>query len=231
MRKLLIAITIAIQCSFLLGGNKINAAEPKEKLPPETNIRGIDPKKLPFNEIIKIDGGKEVTKVLFDRATEGDMCFITCNFYNGVTSKWTDYEVSLQPFENFCMTLTGCSNQYPIPSESVTLIVGSTRHILKITNPETLGYYLPLEARKDIASNIAEVKFEIKGSKMPVYRIGKDNVLKIKEVVNQTTELDTIKLLRPSTKASRLEELKQLLDAKQITITEYESSRKAILIE
>jgi hypothetical protein len=231
MRKLLIATTIVIQCCLFLDGNKVIAAEPNKNLPPETNIRGIDPKKLPFNQIIRIDGGKEVTKVLFDRATEGDMCFITCNFYNGVTSKWTDYEVSLQPFENFCMSLTGCSNQYPMPSESVTLIVGTNRHPLKMTNPDTLGYYLPLDARKDIASNASELIVEIKGVKMPVYRIGKGNIVKIQEVVNQTDELEAIKLLRPSTKASRLEELKQLLDSKQITITEYEASRKAILID
>ena len=66
---------------------------------------------------------------------------------------------------------------------------------------------------------------------MPVYRIGKENIVKIQEVINQTDELEAIKLLRPSTKASRLEELKQLLDSKQITITEYEASRKAILID
>lgn len=231
MRNLLIASTIAVQCCFLLDAHKANAFDPSKNLPPETNIKGIDPKKLPFNQIIRIDGGKEVTKVLFDRATEGDMCFITCNFYNGVTSKWTDYEVSLQPFENFCMSLTGCSSQYPMPSESVTLIVGSKRYALKMTNPDTLGYYLPLDARKDIASNATELIVEIKGVKMPVYRIGKGNIAKIQEVVNKTDELDKIKSLRPSTKASRLEELKQLLDAKQITITEYEASRKAILID
>jgi hypothetical protein len=231
MRILLIATTIVIQCCFLLDAPKANAFDPSKNLPPETNIKGIDPKKLPFNQIIKIDGGKEVAKVLFDRASEGDMCAITCNFYNGVTSKWTDYEVSLQPFENFCMFLTGCSGQYPMPSESVTLIVGSNRYKLKITNQESMGYYLPLSARKDIAGSTTELILEIAGAKMPIYRIGKDNSAKIREIVNQTDELTTIKLLQGSTKASRLEELKQLLDAKQITITEYEASRKAILID
>jgi hypothetical protein len=231
MRKLLITATIAIQCCLFLDGGKSIAAEPNKNLPAETNIRGIDPKKLPFDQIIRIDGGKEVTKVLFDRATEGFMCFTSCNFYNGVTSKWTDYEVSLQPFENFCMSFTGCSNQYPMPSESVTLIAGGKRHTLTMTNPVTLGYYLPLDVRKDIASSGAELIVEIKGVKMPVYRIGKDNIVKIQEVLNQTDELDIIKSLRPSTKASRLEELKQLLDSKNITTAEYEASRKAILID
>jgi hypothetical protein len=118
-----------------------------------------------------------------------------------------------------------------MPSESVTLIVGGKRHTLKMTNPETLGYYLPLVARKDIASHGTELIVEIKGVKMPVYRIGKGNVVKIQEVVNQTDELDTIKSLRSGTKASRLDELKQLLDSKQITVSEYEESRKAILVD
>lgn len=231
MQRLLIATTIAIQCCFLLDANKANATDPGNNPPPETNIKGIDPKRLPFNQIIKVDGGKEVTKVLLDRATEGDACFITCNFYNGVTSKWSDYEVSLQPFENFCISFAGCSSQYPMPPESVTLIAGGNRHRLEMTSPDRLGYYLPLGARKDIASNSTELIIEIAGVKMPVYRIGKGNIARIQEVINQTDELDTIKSLRPSTKASRLEELKQLLDSRRITITEYEAARKAILID
>jgi hypothetical protein len=234
MRKLLIATTIVIQCCFLLDAPKANAFDPSKNLPPETNIKGIDPKKLPFNQIIKIDGGKEVTKVLFDRAIKGISCFMSCDFYYGVTSKWTDYEVNLQPFESNClMSVFGrCKHHdYPLPSQSITLITGGNHHKLKMTNPDTLGYYLPLDARKDIASTATELIIEIEGVKMPAYKIGKDNIVKIQEVINQTDELEKIKLLRPSTKASRLEELKQLLDAKQITISEYEASRKAILID
>ena len=68
----------------------------------DISIKGLDPKGLPFNKVIKVDSDY-TNSILYDRAVEGDMCFISCNKYNGVTSKWSNFYVDLQPFENFCM--------------------------------------------------------------------------------------------------------------------------------
>ena len=97
------------------------------------NIKGIDPKNLLFDTPISTSKSP-LTTVLYDRAVEGDMCFLSCNFYNGVTSKWSNFFVDLQPFENFCMSLTGCASQYPTPSEEILLKIGSSSYSLKISD-------------------------------------------------------------------------------------------------
>ena len=198
---------------------------------PNVNIKGLDPKRLTFNKVITVTGEAQVTKVLFDRASEGDMCAITCNHYNGVTSKWSDFEVSLQPFENFCMFFTGCSSQWPLPSQTVTLIVGQSRYELKQTQPETLGYYLPLAARKAIAREESPLAIEIAGVKMPIYRIGEQNRSLLRSVVNQEDELDTASPVVARSKAERLSELRILLEAKQISKAEYDTARAKILAD
>ena len=62
----------------------------KKEINTDVNIKGIDPKNLLFNTPISTTNSP-LTTVLYDRAVEGDMCFISCNFYNGVTSKWSDF--------------------------------------------------------------------------------------------------------------------------------------------
>lgn len=195
----------------------------------DTSIRGIDPKGLPFNKVIKVESDY-TNSILYDRAVEGDMCFITCNKYNGVTSKWSNFYVDLQPFENFCMFLTGCASQYPLPSSEVRLKVNDSVWTLKMLDPDNNRYYLPLQARKAIGLKTGNISLEIAGVKMPVYRIGENNVSLIAEVVNQNQE----KQLPLGTgvtrsKEERLIELKALLDKGLISPVEYTNTRLKII--
>jgi hypothetical protein len=168
--------------------------------------------------------------VLYDRAVEGDMCFLSCNFYNGVTSKWSNFFVDLQPFENFCMSLTGCASQYPTPSEEILLKIGSSSYSLKISDITQNRYYIPLLARKDIASNSGEVSIEIQGVKMPVYKIGPKNRETLRKLVNQSQELTQyVDAENPRTLKEKLVEAKDLLDSGLITEAEYQDMREKIL--
>jgi hypothetical protein len=215
---------LALIASCLAGANA------KEYESQDRGIKGVDPKNLPFNKIIKVVTEYTDT-VLCDRAIEGDMCFITCNNYNGVTSKWSNYYVDLQPFENFCMFLTGCSSQYPLPPSEVRLKVGDRTWLLKISDPAQNRYYLPLEARQAIAGKNGNIDIEIPGVKMPVYRIGAGNLPLIADVVNQTEEkqssIDSDS--RARSKEERLVELKSLRIKGLISPDEYEKARMKVI--
>lgn len=206
------------------------ASTATEKLQGDRSIKGVDPKNLPFNAVIQVEADY-TDKILYDRAVEGDMCFITCNNYNGVTSKWSNYHVDLQPFENFCMFLTGCSSQYPLPSREVILKVGEKAWTLKMVEPEQNRYYLPLEARQAIAERRGKISLEISGIKMPVYRIGPKNLPLIADVVNQTAEKQDFTKPGASTrsKEERLAELQALRDKNLITPAEYTEARRKII--
>jgi len=195
----------------------------------DISIKGLDPKGLPFNKVIKVDSDY-TNSILYDRAVEGDMCFISCNKYNGVTSKWSNFYVDLQPFENFCMFWTGCASQYPLPSSEVRLKVNDSVWTLKMLDPDNNRYYLPLQARKAIGLKSGNISLEIAGVKMPVYRIGENNLSLIAEVVNQNQEKQLpLGTGVPRSKEERLIELKALLDKGLISPVEYTNTRLKII--
>jgi len=195
----------------------------------DISIKGLDPKGLPFNKVIKVDSDY-TNSILYDRAIEGDMCFISCNKYNGVTSKWSNFYVDLQPFENFCMFWTGCASQYPLPSSEVRLKVNDSVWTLKMLDPDNNRYYLPLQARKAIGLKSGNISLEIAGVKMPVYRIGENNLSLIAEVVNQNQEKQLpLGTGVPRNKEERLIELKALLDKGLISPVEYTNTRLKII--
>ena len=203
--------------------------EEKTEIDTDVNIKGIDPKHLLFNTPISTSNSP-LTTVLYDRAVEGDMCFLSCNFYNGVTSKWSDFFVDLQPFENFCMALTGCASQYPTPSEEILLRVGDSRFTLKMSDLTQNRYYIPLLARKDIASKSGDISIEIQGVKMPVYKISPKNRKTLRTLVDQSQELTQyVEAGKPRTLKEKLVEAKDLLNSGLITESEYQEMRQKIL--
>jgi hypothetical protein len=91
-------------------------------------------------------------------------------------------------------------------------------------------YYIPLLARKDIASNSGEVTIEIQGVKMPVYKIGPKNRETLRKLVNQSQELTQyVDAENPRTLKEKLVEAKDLLDSGLITEAEYQDMREKIL--
>ena len=194
----------------------------------DTNIKGIDPKYLLFDEIISTQLEPN-TKVLYDRQTEGDMCFMTCNFYNGVTSQWSDFFVDLQPFENFCLSTAGCASQYPTPSDLITLTVDDASFDLRMTDLSRNRYYLPLVTRRALAQNQGSVVIEIRGVKKPLYRLGKKNLELVKRVVNTSKELSNFLYRSQSSKKGYLLEIKDLLEDGLIDSGEYNKLRKKSL--
>lgn len=198
----------------------------------DINIKGKDPKMLAFDVVLPSSTPPN-TKILYDRAVEGDMCFISCNFYNGVTSKWSDYYVSLQPFENFCMSLTGCANQYPSPGDSISVSVNDARYRLEISDRTSNSYYLPLELRRAIAaSSSPRLEVEIAGVKMPVYKIGAKNAELIATIVNTTDDLKIDRSTQSSkSKEERLAELDALYKKGLINDKELKDARLKILAE
>lgn len=97
-------------------------------------------------------------------------------------------------------------------------------------DPDNNRYYLPLDARKVIGLKSGNISLEIAGVKMPVYRIGENNISLIAEVVNQNQEKQLplgTGVLR--NKEERLIELKALFDKNLISPVEYTNTRLKII--
>ncbi len=205
------------------------ASQKPSRISEDVNIKGRDPKMLNF-DIVLPSSTLPSTKILYDRAVEGDMCFISCNFYNGVTSKWSNFYLYLQPFENFCLTLAGCSGQYPAPSQDIAVIVDGKRNVIAMTDPDSNGYYMPLELRQQLAATTSQVSIEISGIKMPLYKIGVKNSRLIAGLVDTSQEL-LVRGTEKQSKEERLRELQELHRKGLITDRELNDSRLKILSE
>jgi hypothetical protein len=195
--------------------------------PVDINLKGIDPN-VPLNKILPASSPPN-TMVIYDRASK-DTRSLTWVKYDGVTSKWTNYFLHLQPFEKQCSFGAGCSNQFPLPSPTITLVVNNKEHRIAMTDPATNGYYIPLETRKAIASfPLNTLGVLIPGIKMSQYRIGAKNAMAIASILNTSVELRDPSAPVTSSKEKRLKDAEELHLRGLITDKELKDSRIKII--
>ena len=210
----------------------------------ELNLKERSNKDLPLGKILAVNAPDPyVTKVLYDKGYRGRLCAFSCHFYEGYVSKWTDYTLSLQPYETTCFALAGGCNTttYPKPDDVVDLVVGGNSYQLRMFDADTYSYYLPLEARKAIAlSGNSGVVINTGWDIMRSYEIGGKTSALLASVVNLSDDIDLgQKSLeanqvdedspREPTLEDKIEEINGLLLKGLISKDEYEAMRKKVL--
>jgi hypothetical protein len=199
----------------------------------ELNIKEFKAKSLPFSEVIA-DPNDASSKVVFDQGYKGRLCFTSCNFYEGYTSKWSSYFLDLQPYESTCFSLAGGCNSitFPIPDEELEVRVGSNSFKVKMSDPTRNSYYLPLELRRAIANSGDEsIVINTSWDKLREYKIGQKTRVLLPIVLDQSKELQSkIENQQPVTSIeARLVELAELRKKGLIKSQEYEEMRRKIL--
>lgn len=239
MQKLFVATAISILCA---AGN-IPAIAAGDVNHHELNIKQYSNKKLPLREVIIAPGASPlVTKVLYDKGYRGRYCMFSCQFYDGYTSKWTDYYVSIQPYQSTCFALAGGCNvsTYPAPDEEIELKIDEKVYQLKMSNPDTYSYYLPLEVRRILAaSSDSSVAIHTSWDRLRVYELGDKTKNLLGSVLNQDNELEIEIDVKPSSPESKtdakpslesqIQEINALLRKGMISRDEYDSMRRNIL--
>lgn len=208
----------------------------------ELSVKEYSNKNLPFGEVIDVSGRNPlITKVVYDKGYRGRLCFISCNFYDGYTSKWTDYLVSLQPYQTTCLAAAGGCNTttYPSPDGNIKLVIGKQVFELSMVDPATYSYYLPLEARKALAMGEAErVVIQTRWEVLTDYEIGKKTKAALTKVLDLERDVsidqfgfapqEGLDAQKPTTE-ERLREIESLLSKGLISKDEYEAMRKKAL--
>lgn len=239
MKKLFVATALSILCS---AGNAPAIAE-EDVNHHELNIKQYSNKKLPLGEVIRAPGASPlVTKVLYDKGYRGRYCMFSCQFYDGYTSKWTDYYVSIQPYESTCFALAGGCNvsTYPAPDEEIELKIDEKVFRLTMSDPGTYSYYLPLEVRKALAAiSDSSVSIHTSWDRLRVYELGDETKNLLAAVLNQDNELEIEIDVEPSSPESKtdvkpslesqIQEINVLLRKGMISRDEYDSMRRNIL--
>lgn len=236
-------IALGVLAGVLIVTNPIARAESEVQINHlELNLKEYSNKKLPLGKAISVAGEDPlVTKVLYDQGYKGRICFISCHFYDGYTSKWTDFFVSLQPYESTCMAIAGGCNTtaYPKPDDEIKLVVGDDSFKVRMVDTETYSYYLPLDARQSIASNNRQnISINTSWAPMKVYEIGGKTKALLASLLNLDKELSfddsepksaqEVEVKEPSLE-EKIEEINNLLLKGLISKDEYKAMRERVL--
>ena len=200
----------------------------------DLNIRDFKAKKLPFSRVLP-STAEIGQKVLFDQAYRGRLCFISCHFYDGYTSKWSQYYLDLQPYESTCFALAGGCNTitFPRPDPRIRVGVGGQEFEVSMIDESRYRYYLPLALRQAIAaSETTPVIIKTTWDKYRDYRVGDKSRRLLGAVLNRNEEIEVPRSSGPSAVTSieeKLNELKVLRDKGLIDEGEYNRLRQKTL--
>jgi hypothetical protein len=112
-RGSLLALTLAL--SFLQPGEAL-ASSPQSSVQPdssksasgesviEINDWKEPPKNIPWSKIVTIKSPFETYRAVWDQDYRGRSCFLSCNFYDGLISRWTGDQVAVAQFSTYCFS-------------------------------------------------------------------------------------------------------------------------------
>ena len=199
----------------------------------DLNIRDYKAKALPFSKVLSTGQGG-IEKVLFDQAYRGRLCFISCHFYDGYTSKWSSYYLELQPYESTCFALAGGCNTitFPKPDSRIKISVGSQEFDVVMTDESRYRYYLPLALRQAmVASDGIPVTIKTTWDKYRNYRVGDESRKLLVAVLNRNDEIEPPRMVDSAIQSveERLNELMKLREKGLIDEQEYNRLRQKAL--
>lgn len=197
------------------------------------NIRDYKAKTLPFSRVLT-STAEIGPKVLFDQAYRGRLCFISCHFYDGYTSKWSQYYLDLQPYESTCFAIAGGCNTitFPRPDSRIRVSVGDQEYEVSMIDEDRYRYYLPLALRQAIAaSETTPVIIKTTWDKYRDYRVGDKSRRLLGAVLNRSDEIEVPRSAGPAVTSieERLHDLKALRDKGLIDEAEYNRLRQKTL--
>jgi hypothetical protein len=202
----------------------------------ELSVKELRPEKdFPFDVVIepsRADG----SRAIFNREYKGRLCFISCHFYDGIISKWSNLFLEIQPYESTCFAIAGgCNNtSFEPPGKALKVMVGEQAFVINMTDPSRNQYYLPLGLRRaiiDKGNNALVIQTGF--SRYPSYRLDENLSKKLSQVLDPVQE---IKISSPVSemqkpKAERLRELDELMKSGMISEREYKQAREKIITE
>jgi hypothetical protein len=233
-RALLVALTsFQLMLPFAAAANpSVTSGEVVDYF--DLNIRDYKAKALPFSKVLASGAAGGNDKVLFDQTYRGRLCFISCHFYDGYTSRWSGYYLDLQPYESTCFALAGGCNTitFPRPDSRMKISVGSQEYELLMVDESRYRYYLPLATRQAISSSeTAAVTIKTTWDKYREYRVGDKSRRLLGAVLNRNDEIATPDSGVPAALSieERLNELKRLRGKGLIDESEYNRLRQKAL--
>ena len=189
-RGSLLALTLAL--SFLQPGEAL-ASSPQSSVQPdssksasgepviEVNDWKEPPKNIPWSKIVTIKSPFETYRAVWDQDYRGRSCFISCDYYDGLISRWTGDQVAVAQFSSHCL-LGGCRKTFQNISYGIDLSIEGEQ--FSLSGSDGL-FVLSAKVRKALEASAENPKIAIRigGNNSVIYNIGSDSARSIRRLV------------------------------------------------
>jgi len=171
-------------CEDQIRGPKLNA---KGEYEVEINDWKNPPKNIPWSKIVTIKSPFETYKAVWDQDYKGSSCFLSCNFYNGFTSRWTGEALSVAWFSTTCYS-GNCSKRWQNIDHGVEVQVNGQDFTVYGHGDDMV---MPSKLRKAILL-IPEPKISLRisGNNSSIYNIGPETSKSIHLLVKENADED-----------------------------------------
>lgn len=139
------------------------------------------PKDIPWSKIVTIKSPFETYRAVWDQDYRGRSCFLSCNFYDGLISRWTGDQVAVAQFSTYCFS-GNCRKTFQNIPYGIDLSVDSEQ--FSLSGSDGL-FVISAKVRKALEASAENPKIAIRigGNNSVIYNIGSDSARSIRRLV------------------------------------------------
>lgn len=139
------------------------------------------PKDIPWSKIVTIKSPFETYRAVWDQDYRGRSCFLSCNFYDGLISRWTGDQVAVAQFSAYCFS-GNCRKTFQNIPYGIDLSVDSEQ--FSLSGSDGL-FVISAKVRKALEASAENPKIAIRigGNNSVIYNIGSDSARSIRRLV------------------------------------------------
>ena len=147
----------------------------------EINDWKAPPKDIPWSKIVTIKSPFETYRAVWDQDYRGRSCFLSCNFYDGLISRWTGDQVAVAQFSTYCFS-GNCRKTFQNIPYGIDLSIDSEQ--FSLSGSDGL-FVLSAKVRKALEASTETPKIAIRigGNNSVIYNIGNDSAKSIRRLV------------------------------------------------
>ena len=146
------------------------------------------PSNIPWSKIVTIKSAFETYRAVWDQDYKGRSCFLSCNFYDGLISRWTGDQLAVAEFSTYCFG-GNCRKSFKSIPYGVELSINGEQ--FSLSGSDGL-FALNSKVRRalEVSPENTKISLRLGGNHSVIYNIGDASTKSIKSLILQEASED-----------------------------------------
>ena len=146
------------------------------------------PKNIPWSRIVTIKSPFETYRAIWDQDYRGRSCFLSCNFYDGLISRWTGDQVAVAQFSTYCFS-GNCRKTFQNIPYGIDLNINGEQ--FSLSGSDGL-FVLNAKVRRALEASPEAPKISLRlgGNNAVIYNIGAISASSIRKLILEESKED-----------------------------------------